>query len=363
MLAVILGPLVTIYVMGSRTNALIRKILSEHQNYFEQRIGQQNEKQTKDFFEFSHRITTEVRSDFEALRGSVQDRLDKMSLKITQELSDSFKQSNKTFQDVISRLAKIDEAQKQIDKLSVNVNTLQNVLTDKKTRGIFGEVQLAQILDSIFGQSKKNYDLQYKLSTGAIVDAILFLPQPINKLAIDSKFPLENYLKMTDKKLEQTQREVSEKEFKKNLKKHIDDIASKYIIANETANQAILFLPAEAIFAEVNAYHQDIIEYAQKAKVWISSPTTLMANLTSIQLLINQFERDKYTHIIQKELEKLSVDFSRYRVRWDKLASHIETVSKDVREIHISTHKISDHFGRITDVDFEENKPEIEGLI
>ncbi len=340
--------------------AQIQTLLSKNEVNFEKRMAEQKEQVTKDLYEFSEKISNKSYENFESLKHIVQDKLEKISLRIQEDLSENFKRSNQTFQDVLSRLVKIDEAQKQIDKLSVNVNSLQDILTDKKTRGIFGEVQLSQILSSVFGETQKNYGLQYKLSSGVIVDAILFLPESIGKIAIDSKFPLENYLRMTDKKLPSSERNESGKEFKKNVKKHIDDIADKYIIENETASQAILFLPAEAIFAEVNAYHPELIEYAQKRRVWMSSPTTLMANLTSIQLILSQFERDKYSHIIQEELAKLSKDFSRYRQRWDKLAGHIENVSKDVRDIHISTNKITEHFGRINEVEFEFEKNQID---
>ena len=137
------------------------------------------------------------------------------------------------------------------------------------------------------------------------------------------------------------------------MKKHIDAISSKYIIPGETADQAILFLPAEAIFAEVNAYHSDIINYAYKKHVWITSPTTLISTLTVIQMIIKNMERDKYTSIIHEELNKLGLEFSRYRERWDKLAKSIQTVNKDVENVYITTDKISRKFETINKVDVD----------
>jgi hypothetical protein len=176
----------------------------------------------------------------------------------------------------------------------------------------------------------------------------------IGTIAIDSKFPLEHYQLMVDKSLTQDMRDNYEKMFKQDMKKHIDAISSKYIISGETADQAILFLPAEAIFAEVNAYHQDIIEYAYKKRVWITSPTTLMSTLTTVEVIIKNQERDKYAKVIQEELSKLGVEFGRYKERWDKLSRSIETVSKDVQDIHTTTDKITKRFNSINQVEMEE---------
>ena len=146
-------------------------------------------------------------------------------------------------------------------------------------------------------------------------------------------------------------RENYEKMFKQDMKKHIDAISSKYIIPGETADQAILFLPAEAIFAEINAYHQDIIDYAYKKKVWITSPTTLISTLTVVEMIIKNMERDKYTSIIHEELNKLGLEFARYKERWDKLARSIQTVNKDIENVSITSDKITKKFETINKVD------------
>ena len=158
---------------------------------------------------------------------------------------------------------------------------------------------------------------------------------------------------MVDKNVSQKDRETASKLFKSDVKKHIDAISSKYIIEGVTSNQAIMFLPAEAIFAELNAYHSDILEYAYKKRVWITSPTTLMSTLTTIQVIIKNIERDKYAKVIGEELNKLSVEFSRYKERWDKLSRSIQTVSKDVEEIHTTTNKITKRFDSINKVEID----------
>lgn len=287
----------------------------------------------------------------EKITKSMQEKLNEISNSVRENLDQGFKKTNETFTSVIERLAKIDEAQKKIESLSTNVVSLQDVLTDKKSRGIFGEVQLQQILSSVFGDKNDNvYQVQYKLSNGLICDSILFLPGTMGNIVVDSKFPLENYRRMIDLSFSEVERADFTKEFKVNVKKHIDDIAKKYIIDGETTDQAILFLPAEAIFAEINAYHHDIISYAQNKRVWLVSPTTFMATLTTIQVVLQNVERSKYTNIIQEELKKLGTEFSRYKDRWDKLAKHIDNVSQDVKDIHTTTEKITNRFESISTV-------------
>ena len=185
-------------------------------------------------------------------------------MNVNERLDENFEKTNKTFVSVLERLAKIDEAQK-IDILSNDIVSLQSVLTDKKSRGVFGEVNLAHIMSSVFGNNNdKIYQLQYSFNNGTIADCVLFAPEPLGQIAIDSKFPLENYQTMVNRENSELVRANAEKIFKQDMKKHIDDIATKYIIPGVTTDQAILFLPAEAIFAEINAYHQDLIDYSYK---------------------------------------------------------------------------------------------------
>jgi DNA recombination protein RmuC len=189
------------------------------------------------------------------------------------------------------------------------------------------------------------------MSNGSIADSIIFAPEPLGTICIDSKFPLENYQRMTDKNLSAAEREAATKLFKMDVKKHVDAIASKYIIPGETADEAILFLPAEAIFAEINAYHTDLLTYSYTKKVWITGPTTLMSTLTVIQMVVKNMERDKYAHVIHLELNKLSKEFMKYRERWDKLSRSIDTVTKDIKDINITTEKITKRFDSINGVD------------
>ena len=314
----------------------------------------------KELQSFKDDLNKSLHSDFEHLNEQVEKRLLAVNEQVNLRLDQNFEKTNKTFTNVIERLSKIDEAQKKIDILSSDIISLQSILTDKKTRGIYGEVHLKHLMSNIFGEKNDTiYRLQYPLPNGTIVDCILFAPSPLGTIGIDSKFPLEHYQKMVDRKLSKEERLIAEKQFKLDVKKHIDVIADKYIIEGVTSRQAIMFLPAEAIFAEINAYHQDLVDYAYRRRVFITSPTTLISTLTVIQMIIKNMEKDKYTSIIHEELNKLGLEFARYKERWDKLSKSIQTVNKDVENVSITTDKISKKFTSINQVDIKALKEEV----
>lgn len=324
-------------------------------------MNENNQNLTININKFKDEFKKSITDDFEGLNKKIENRLDMMNSKVEERLSKGFEETTKTFGNVLERLSKIDEAQKKIETLSTNIVSLQDVLTDKKSRGIFGEVQLYQILASIFGEKNdKIYATQYKLSNGTIADSILFTPEPMGNIAIDSKFPLENYRKIYNQELTEIERIQARKDFVSNMKKHIDAISNKYIIENETSDQAILFLPAEAIFAEINAYHSDVLEYANKKNVRITSPTTLISILTIVQVTMKNIERNKYANIIHDELRKLQEEFVRYETRWISLQKDIEKVTKDVKEIATTSTKISKRFTEISNVKIIENESKVE---
>lgn len=304
-------------------------------------IAANNRKVSEDFVLFSDKMTK-----------TLDEQVEKINKRVDEKLGTGFEQTNKTFSDVVERLTRIDAAQKQIEKLSTDVVSLNEILTDKKNRGTFGEVQLKQVFVSVFGENQDAiYKMQHTLSNGTVVDSILHAPQPMGDISIDSKFPLENYRRMMDRDLSEQQRVEAEKLFKTDVKKHIDAIASKYIIVNETADQAIMFIPAEAIFAEINARHEDLVVYSQTKRVWFASPTTLMSTLTIVQMILKDIQRNKYSKVIQVELNKLSIEFDRYQDRWDKLLRNIGTVSKQADQVSKTTNKITNRFKVISNVD------------
>jgi DNA recombination protein RmuC len=249
----------------------------------------------------------------EGLTKSTDARLEQISGKVAERLDEGFKKTNETFTNVMTRLATIDEAQKKIDSLTTNVVSLQNLLGDKRSRGAFGEVQLEGLVRNILPPDA--YEFQAKLSNGNRVDCLLILPAPTGRVPVDAKFPLENYHRMLEADLAESDRLVARRQFKADIKKHIDDISFKYLIKNETSDGAVMFVPAEAVFAEIHAYHSDLVEYAMNKHVWIVSPTTLMAVLNTARAVMKDVQMREQVHIIQSELGKLSVDFKRFDER------------------------------------------------
>jgi DNA recombination protein RmuC len=285
------------------------------------------------------------------LSQAVDRRLDEISGKVAERLDEGFRKTNETFTSVMTRLAVIDEAQKKIEGLASNVVSLQEILGDKRSRGAFGEVQLEALVRNVLPPAA--YTFQHTLRSGARADCVLVLPEPTGTVCVDAKFPLENYSRMFDDSLAPAEREAARRLFKADVRKHVDDIADKYIVAGETSDGAVMFLPAEAVFAEIHAYHPELVEHAQKRHVWITSPTTLMAVLNTARAVIRDSETRRMAHVIKDELGKLAKDFARFDERMKRLASHIEQASRDVGEVRISSDKISRRFQQIERVELE----------
>lgn len=346
---IIIGLLVIVIIC-----LIILLVRKNNNNDFMERLGHFEANINKEIGNFKYDFSKGLSKDFEVLNERIEKRLMLINDKVNERLDQNFEKSNKTFMNVLERLSKIDEAQKKIESLSGEIVSLQSVLTDKKTRGTFGEVNLEYILNNAFGSNKNGiYETQHKFSNGYIVDALLYAPAPLGTIGIDSKFPLENYQRMTDKNKTKEEREQAEKLFVMDVKKHINDISEKYIIPGETTEEAIMFLPAEALFAEINAYHPELLNYAYSKKVWVAGPTTLISTLSIISMILKNMERDKYSKVIHEELTKLSVDFTRYKDRWEKLAKNVKSVNQSIDELHITSEKISKRFDSINSVDID----------
>jgi DNA recombination protein RmuC len=291
------------------------------------------------------RAMAQINERIELMTATNDKRLADISGKVNERLDEGFKKTNETFVSVMTRLATIDEAQKKIDGLTTNVVSLQQLLGDKKSRGAFGEMQLEQIVRNMLPET--SFGLQYTFANGTRADCVLMLPEPVGLIAIDSKFPLENYERM----ISDGEDRVSPAVFKQDVKKHVSDIAAKYIIEGVTSDGAMMFVPAEAVFAEIHARHRDVVEFAQSRRVWIVSPTTLMAVLNTVRAVLKDVETRRQVHIIKDELGKLGKEFGRFDERMKKLADHIRQANKDVEEVSITSKKISDRFSSIERVE------------
>ncbi len=306
------------------------------------------------------RSSEELGRRMEALTESTDSKLHEISGQVDRRLSEGFEKTTATFTDVVKRLALIDEAQKKITELSTNVVGLQEVLADRSARGIFGEVQLNALVRNVLPES--SFKLQETLSNGNRVDCLLLLPGPTGNVPIDSKFPLENYRRKTNTELPAEERKAAEGAFSKDIRKHIEDIAERYIHPPETSDGAMMFIPAEAVFAEIHGSHPDLVEEAYNKRVWMASPTTLMAVLTTARAVIKDAATREQVHIIRDHLARLGRDFGRFQRRMDNLKRHIDQAQEDVGEVHTSAQKITSRFGKIERLDLNEDLHDVEAL-
>lgn len=290
-------------------------------------------------------------SHLHTLTEEIRNHLHNLTQQVNHRLTEGFEKTSSTFTDVVRRLTIIDEAQKKITELSTHVVSLQDVLVDKRARGAFGEVQLSALIANMMPSS--HYSMQYTLSNGKRADCILFLPEPTGNVVIDAKFPLETYQKLMNTDVMSVERKSLQQQFRQDLQKHIKDIAEKYIIPNETTDGAVMFIPAEAIFAEVHANYPEVISLSQRLKVWLVSPSTLMAVLTTARAVLKDDATRKQVHIIQKHLQALADDFQRFEKRMDKLSKHIDLAHQDVNEVNTSAKKITQRFQKIESVELE----------
>jgi len=286
------------------------------------------------------------------LNARIDARLDAISTRVNERLDEGFKKTNETFVNVMQRLATIDEAQKKIETLTGSVVSLQDLLGNKQSRGAFGEVQLEALVRNAL--SPGSFEFQYTLSNGARVDCVLRLPEPTGLVCVDSKFPLTNYHRMFEPEANEVDRSLAQRQFRADVRKHVDDIAKKYILPNETSDGAVMFVPAEAVFAEIHAYHAEVVDYANQKRVWIVSPTTLMAVLNTARAVLKDVETRKQIHVIKEALARLAVEFGRFDERLRDLARHVRQAHEDVEKIQVTGGKISQQFQRIESAELDE---------
>ncbi len=300
--------------------------------------------------------TDDLVKRMESLTKATDTRLKEISGQVDKRLSEGLEKTHATFTDIRQRLALIDDAQKKITELSTNVVSLQRVLADRTSRGAFGEVQLHTLVSNALPESV--YSMQYSLRSGKRADCVLFMPEPTGMIVIDSKFPLDNFQRKMDADTTDEARKTATRDFQRDVQNHIDDIASKYIVPGETASIAILFLPAEAVFAEIHAHHRELVEHSYRKSVMLTSPTTLMAVLTTSAAVIKDSQTREQVHKIQEHLRHLSADFERFQSRMDKLAQHIDQANRDVTLVNTSARKISGRFQKIEGLELgDEDQP------
>jgi DNA recombination protein RmuC len=312
---------------------------------------------------FQEKISIRLNDSFRGLNEEIEKRMGLINGKVEERLSKGFEDTNKTFQQISERVKIIDEAQKRIQELSTDIIGLQNILTNNQARGLFGEHQLNQLLFSVFGENNKLYKVQYTFreatgkSESVRADAIVYLPKPNNILAIDSKFPFTAFSQLFDNK--GLSKEADDKlisEFAAEAKKHITDIASKYIISGVTAEYALMFVPSDGILALIHSRCQNVLEYAWQKKITIVSPTTIIPLLSSFFTITMDNERKKNAGKIAQELMLLKKEFDKFNTDWTKLNDNIEKIYKQSNDVNTHVDKITTKFGQINNLEHPEGE-------
>ncbi len=305
--------------------------------------------------DLSHKMNEDLVRFNNIITENTTNHLSKIQSGINSTLYKNLESTEKMMTNIAERMAKIDETQKGLKDLSNELVSLQDILKDKKSRGTFGEIELYSLLKDAFGSNDNFWKKQYELSNGAKADAVLFAPEPLGKIVIDSKFPLENFNRIFD---DQNKDDTikARTSFKRDVLKHIDDIANKYLIPGETAPVAYMFIPAEAVFAEIYGHFSEVVQYSYQKHVYLVSPTTLMAYLTAIKAIYIDQKRNEKVIEMQTEFNKLAIEFDRYRQRYDKVYKDFEMTYNAFHDLNTTSNKIVRRFKEISDVRIEGDK-------
>jgi DNA recombination protein RmuC len=313
---------------------------------------------------FQEKMTDKFTHEFKSLNKTFQDQLLKINEKVEERLNKGFHDTNQTFIDIVKRVEVIDQAQKNIKELSEEMVSLQNILSNNQARGAYGEYQLNQLLYSVYGQNKQLYQTQYTIKDkqkSVRVDAVVFMPKPNEMIAIDSKFPYSSYAKLFDESsISKEDEDQLIAQFGREVKKHITDVANKYIMPPQTTDYALMFVPSDGILSLLHSKLQNVIEYARDKAVTIVSPTTIIPLLSSFKAFVIDYERSKHMEKINEALLKLGRDFKKFGGEWSKLNRAIQTVKNDSDKFDSRVERIHSKFESIEDVGIIDKKNEIQ---
>lgn len=329
-------------------------------------ISELKEKLYQTINDFQERMNNRFNFEFRELKSTIDQRIASINLIVEERFEKGFKDANTTFIDIAKRVEVIDEAQKNIQLLSQEMVSLKNILSNNQARGAFGEYQLSQLLQSVFGVNDRLYQMQYTLKEDAEnvrADAVVFMPKPNGMIPIDSKFPYSAYSQLFEnKELTKEEEQKIITAFGQDVKKHINDISKKYIIPPLTTDYAFMFVPSDGILTLLHSKLVNIIEYAREKNVTIVSPTTIIPLLSSFKAFIIDSERNKYTSLITEELIKLSKEFNRFSDDWLKLSKAIDSVKKNSDQVNTRVEKIHNRFHDIKNVGLESGIGESEEI-
>ena len=339
----------------------IKLSVSEEMNKVLEQSNKSNELNNEKLERFQKNITESLATRFDALNKQIDDKLIEINKKVDEKLAEGFKTTGETMAQVRERLQAIDDAQKNIEALSKDVVSLRGVLEGNQSRGQYGEYQLSMVLHNVFGDTMGCYEEQYtmkKVKDGDDVraDAVVFMPEPNKMICIDSKFPFQDYQRIFDTD-DAEEKERLTKEFGNAVKKHITVIKDKYIVEGKTAPEALMFIPNDGVFAFVHHNLEDVVDYARRQKVILTSPSTLPAILVTINMVRIEVERSKNAEEINKHLHRLAKDFEMFGREWDKFSNALEQTSKRREELDHRVGKLTNKFQSISTNSGLEDEP------
>ena len=325
-------------------------------------FGNNTEKSSQNLSHFQSEVTEFLTKRIEALNKQLDEKIAQLDKKVDEKLEKGFQGASESMAQVRERLKTIDDAQKNMESLGKEVVSLKNVLEGNQTRGQYGEYQLSMVLHNVFGDTVGCYEEQYtmkKVKDGDDVraDAVVFMPEPNKMIAIDSKFPFQDYKRIFDAQSDE-EKESLTKDFGAAVKKHITAIKDKYIVENKTAPEALMFIPNDGVFAFIHHDLQDVVEYAREKRVILTSPSTLPPILVTINMVRIDAERAKNAKEISKQLAKLGKDFEMFGREWAALSHQLETATKSREKLDSRVSKITGKFDSISAAELLENNEE-----
>src|ERR1700753_1724948 len=282
---------------------------------------------------------------------AVNERLDSVSYRVGQSMEATTRNTMDSLRGLHERLRLIDNAHKNLTDLTTQVTTLRDVLANKQARGAFGQARMEAIVQD--GMPKGSYEFQYTLSSGKRPDCVVFLPDQ-RPLCIDAKFPLEAVTALHDARTDEEKKFASQR-LRADVMKHVSDIAGKYLVAGETQDTALMFVPSESVYAEIHDGFDDVVQKAYRAKVVLVSPSLLMLAIQVMQQILKDARMRDAADQIRTEVLNLGDDLGRLRDRVLKLQNHFGQANEDIRQILISSEKIEKRAGRIEELDFSKS--------
>jgi DNA recombination protein RmuC len=339
--------------MYTKINSNLTEQLVKSNNISQESWQSLSEKLSRNIADFQEKTTDKLNQAMKNLTTSIDQNINNINQKVEDRLSKGFQEANNTFIKIAERVEVIDSAQKNIEELSKEMVSLQNILSNNQARGTYGEYQLNQLLRVVYGEYDNIYKMQYSLKSddeNYRVDAIINLPEPHGMIAIDSKFPFSKYSEIFDQTTSSVEEDRLVKEFAANVKKHINDIAKKYILPGITTDYALMFVPSDGILAFLHAKLKNVIDYSREKNITICSPTTLVPLLSSFKAFIIDYEKNKFTKEINNQLLKLRKDFRIFSEEWIRLTNSVDSLKKHTDNFNKRVEKINDKFEKIDQI-------------